>query len=83
MAPLLDHIIGTGIATDEGAQFDIFNQIIALLTANRLVGLAISGPSLADDWRIPARQRRGNLTIRSRLVVRLEKTDVRSSLRIE
>ena len=41
--PLLDRIIGTGIAAHEGALFGIFNQIIALLTTIGLVTLSVSG----------------------------------------
>lgn len=41
--PLLDRIIGTGIAAHEGALFGVFNQILALLTTIGLVTLSVSG----------------------------------------
>ncbi len=41
--PLLDRIIGTGVAAHEGALFGILNQLLALVTTTGLILLSLSG----------------------------------------
>ncbi|WP_051361847.1 PepSY-associated TM helix domain-containing protein [Solimonas soli] len=53
--PLLDRIIGTGVAAHEGQLFGWFNQLLGLFTAIGLVTLSVSGLVMWWKRRLPGR----------------------------